>query len=166
VRKDGETVPSRGTRFAEPVDSIPHMDLLDRLARATAPLVATRPLRVIALLGLCAAYIQGGLAKLFDFSAAVAETQGFGVPFAAAATSATIVTELVGSALILTGIYRWLGALWLAGFTLFATFVANRFWEMQPPQRFMVENSFFEHIGLIGGFILVAWHDLRQRERV
>jgi uncharacterized membrane protein YphA (DoxX/SURF4 family) len=142
------------------------MNLLDRLARAVAPLVATRPVHAIALLGLCAAYIQGGLVKLFDFSAAVAETQGFGLPFATAATTATIVTELAGSALILTGIYRWLGALWLAGFTLVATFLANRFWEMQPPQRFMVENSFFEHLGLIGGFVLVAWLDLHRRDRV
>ena len=139
-------------------------NLLDRLARAIAPLVATRPIHFIALLGLCAAYIQGGLTKLLDFNAAVAETQGFGLPFAAAATAATIVTELVGSALILTGIHRWLGALWLAGFTLFATFMASRFWEMQAPQRFMVENSFFEHLGLIGAFLLVAWLDLRKRD--
>jgi uncharacterized membrane protein YphA (DoxX/SURF4 family) len=140
------------------------MNLLDRLTGAIGPLVATRPVHFIALLGLCAAYIQGGLVKLFDFNAAVTETQSFGLPFAAAATAATIVTELAGSALILTGIYRWLGALWLAGFTLLATFAANRFWDMQPPQRFMVENSFFEHLGLIGGFLLVAWLDLRKSD--
>jgi hypothetical protein len=29
----------------------------------------------------------------------------------------------------------------------------------------MAANSFFEHLGLIGGFILVAWHDLDQRRR-
>jgi uncharacterized membrane protein YphA (DoxX/SURF4 family) len=140
------------------------MNPLDRLAGAIGSLVATRPVHFIALLGLCAAYIQGGLTKLIAFNAAVAETQGFGLPFAAAATAATIVTELAGSALILTGIYRWLGALWLAGFTMFATFLANRFWEMQPPQRFMVENSFFEHLGLIGGFLLIAWLDLRKSD--
>ena len=140
------------------------MNLLDRLAWPIGSLVATRPVHFIALLGLCAAYIQGGLDKLFDFNAAVAETQGFGLPFATAATAATIVTELAGSALILTGIYRWLGALWLAGFTLLATFAANRFWEMRPPQRFMIENSFFEHLGLIGGFLLIAWLDLRERQ--
>jgi uncharacterized membrane protein YphA (DoxX/SURF4 family) len=137
--------------------------LLDRLARTVAPLVGTSPVHFIALLGLCAAYIQGGLTKLLDFNAAVAETHSFGVPFAAAATGATIVTELAGSALTLTGTYRWLGALWLAGFTLFATFLANDFWNLQPPQRFMSENSFFEHLGLVGGFLLVAWLDLRER---
>lgn len=51
----------------------------------------------------------------------------------------------------------------LAGFTLMATFVANRFWEMTQPARFMAKNGFFEHIGLVGGFVLVAWHDLVQR---
>ncbi len=156
-------MPTLPSTHDEPKPSA-QMNLLDRLARAIGSLVATRPVHFIALLGLCAAYIQGGLTKLFDFNAAVAETQSFGLPFAAAATAATIVTELAGSALILTGIYRWLGALWLAGFTLFATFVANRFWEMQPPQRFMVENSFFEHLGLIGGFLLVAWLDLRKSD--
>ena len=53
-----------------------HMNLPDRLARAITPLVATRPVYFIALLGLCAAYIQGGLDKLLDFNAAVVETQG------------------------------------------------------------------------------------------
>lgn len=27
----------------------------------------------------------------------------------------------------------------------------------------MVENAFFEHFGLVGGFLLVAWHDLKDR---
>ena len=59
---------------------------------------------------------------------------------------------------------RWLGALWLAGFTPIATLVANRFWELVPPSRFMAENQFFEHLGLIGGFLLVAWLDLDETE--
>jgi hypothetical protein len=28
----------------------------------------------------------------------------------------------------------------------------------------MVANSFFEHWGLVGGFLLVAWHDLSDRD--
>jgi uncharacterized membrane protein YphA (DoxX/SURF4 family) len=141
---------------------MPQMTRLDRLARAFASFIATPPVHFIALLGLCAAYIQGGLDKALDFNAAIAEAQHFGLPFASAAACATIVTELAGSALILTGVYRWLGALWLGGFTLIASFVANRFWELPLPQRFMAENSFFEHLGLVGGFLLVAWLDLRK----
>src|SRR5258708_6806272 len=99
------------------------MNLLDRLAGAIRPLVATQPVHVIALLGLCAAYIQGGLVKLLDFNAAVAETQSFGLPFAAAATVATIVTELAGSALtVVTGLvdavsYLKLGHVFVANMT-------------------------------------------------
>ena len=124
---------------------------------------SSSPVYFIALLLLCAAYLQGGINKLLDFNGAIAEARHFGLEPAALVAIATIVTELLGSALILTGVLRWLGALWLAGFTLIATFIANRFWEVPMPQRFAMENSFFEHLGLAGGFLLVAWHDLRSR---
>ena len=124
--------------------------------------MTTTTIRWLALLALCAAYLQGGLNKALDFGGAIAEMQHFGLAPAVPLALLTIVVELGASLLILSGIYRWAGALVLAGFTLFATFVANRFWEMVPPERFMAANSFFEHIGLIGGFILIAWHDLKQ----
>jgi uncharacterized membrane protein YphA (DoxX/SURF4 family) len=34
--------------------------------------------------------------------------------------------------------------------------VANNFWTMQGHDRFVAINAFFEHIGLIAGFVLVA----------
>lgn len=124
---------------------------------------ATPAVRWLALLGLCAAYLQGGFNKATDFPGAIAEMQHFGLsperPFALA----VIALELVASVMILTGIGRWLGALALAAFTLMATVLALRFWEMAPPARFMAANSFFEHLGLVGGFLLVAWHDLHER---
>ncbi|MDA8052477.1 MAG: DoxX family protein [Rhodospirillales bacterium] len=118
----------------------------------------------LALLLLCAAYIEGGIDKLFDFPGAVAEQAHFGlvpsVPFAIA----TIVTELGGSALVLAGRLRWLAALWLAGFTFIASLTANAFWFMPPGgAKFMAENAFFEHLGLVGGFLLVLLQDLRAR---
>ena len=130
--------------------------------RTAARLLTSRLIRTVALLGLCAAYLQGALQKIFDFSGAVAEAQHFGLPLASMTAIATIVTELVGSLLVLSGYYRWIGALCLAGFTLLATFVANRFWEIPSPDRFMVENAFFEHLGLVGAFLLVAYLDLRE----
>jgi uncharacterized membrane protein YphA (DoxX/SURF4 family) len=122
--------------------------------------------RWVALLLLCAAYLQGGLNKAMDFDAAIAEMNHFGLSPAGPLAVAVIVLELGAAALILTGFYRWLGALALAGFTLMATFVALRFWEMPQPERFMAANSFFEHLGLVGGFLLVAWLDLKERAHV
>jgi hypothetical protein len=34
---------------------------------------------------------------------------------------------------------------------------------MTGMQRFMAANSFYEHLGLAGGFLLVAWHDLARK---
>ena len=118
--------------------------------------------RWIALLLLCAAYLQGGFNKAMDFSSAVAEMNHFGLAPAAPLAVAVIVLELGAAGLVLSGFYRWLGASALAAFTLMATMVALRFWEMPPPQRFMAANAFFEHLGLAGGFLLVAWHDLKE----
>ncbi len=126
-------------------------------------LIGAAFIRWLALLALCAAYLQGGLVKAFDFPGAIAEMTHFGMQPAAPFAIVVIVLELGASAMILAGIWRWLGALFLAGFTLLATFMANRFWEMLPLERFGAANSFFEHIGLCGGFLLVAWHDLNTR---
>ncbi|MEC4593151.1 MULTISPECIES: DoxX family protein [Nitrospirillum] len=126
--------------------------------------VLTPPIvRWVALLGLCAAYLQGGINKALDFSGAVAELAHFGMPAYPALAAAVIVLELGASVMILSGRLRWMGALALAGFTLFATVVANRYWEMAGQERFMTANAFYEHLGLVGGFVLVAWHDLKSR---
>jgi uncharacterized membrane protein YphA (DoxX/SURF4 family) len=137
----------------------------DRLAALVRPIFGSAALRFVAYLGLCAAYLQGGLVKLSDFSGAIGEMQHFGLSPAPVFAVLVIVLELGASALILIGRLRWLGALALAGFTLLATQLALRFWELPAgQQRFMAANSFFEHLGLVGGFLLVAWLDLRDKE--
>jgi uncharacterized membrane protein YphA (DoxX/SURF4 family) len=121
-------------------------------------------MRILAYLGLCAAYIQGGLNKLTDFPGAIGEMTHFGLSPAPLFAVLVILLELLGSVMVLTGFFRWLGALALGAFTLLATFVALRFWELPAGQeRFMAANSFFEHLGLVGGFLLVAWLDLRKQ---
>ncbi len=120
-------------------------------------------LRWIALLALCAAYLQGGLVKAMDFPGAVAEVRHLGLDPAGPMAIATIVVELGASLMVLTGVHRWLGALALAAFTLVASFLANRFWQAPPGGQAMMANAFFEHIGLVGGFLLVAWEDRRGR---
>lgn len=121
---------------------------------------AQSALTLLGLVGLCAAYIQGGLNKLFDYHAAVAEAAHFGLPLPPATAALTIAVELAASAMILAGWYRWLGALVLMAFTLAATVIANRYWELPGGmERFMAANSFYEHLGLAGAFLLVALHD-------
>ncbi|WP_331375847.1 DoxX family protein [Sinorhizobium chiapasense] len=138
--------------------------LENRLAARARPLFAAPALRWVALLALCSAYIQGPLTKVFDFGGAIAEMNHFGLHPAPFFAVAVIVFELAASAMVLSGFFRWLAALALAAFTLAATFVALRFWELAPGQeRLMASNAFFEHLGLVGAFVIVAWQDLHER---
>ena len=127
------------------------------------PLVRSRFVRWLGLLGLCSAYLQGGLNKAGDFGAAIAEMRHFGVEPAAPVAALVIAVELVAPLLILTGVLRWLGAGVLAGFTLFAASVANAFWHAPPDARFGTTAAFLEHVGLACAFALLALHDLRER---
>ena len=136
------------------------------VTRQHAPAIHHGVLRWSCLLLLCSAYLQGGLDKAFDFPAAVAEMHHFGMTPAAPLALLTIAGELGASVLVLSGIQRWAGALYLALFTLAANLVANRFWELAGMARTMSENGFFEHLGLAGAFMLVAWLDLRERAQV
>ena len=135
-----------------------------KLANLVRPIFGAPWMRFVAYLGLCAAYLQGGLNKLTNFPGAIGDMTHFGLSPAPLFAVLVIILELAASVMILAGFFRWLGALGLGAFTLLATFLALRFWELPAGmERFMAANSFFEHLGLVGGFLLVAWLDLRKQ---
>lgn len=110
----------------------------------------------LARLALTGPYLLGGIMKLTDWQGAVAEQAHFGMQPATLFAAATIAVELIGPALILADRLVWLGAGMLGVFTLLAAMVANAFWLMEGQDRFMATNAFFEHLGLVGGFVLIA----------
>ena len=128
-------------------------------------IIGSAVVRTVSLLALCAAYIQGPLTKIFDFNGALIEMDHFGLHPAAFFAVAVIVFELTASAMVVSGRLRWAGALALSCFTLLATFIALRFWEMAPGMdRMMATNAFYEHLGLAGAFVIVAALDLTKGE--
>jgi len=112
----------------------------------------------LARFGLCLAFLYSGVSKLLDFPAALAEQAHFGLNPPALFALATIVVQLGGSLLVLfgRGWQRALGALALAGFTIAATVIGHAFWTMSGDERFHNLNSFLEHAGLVGGFVIIA----------
>jgi uncharacterized membrane protein YphA (DoxX/SURF4 family) len=111
----------------------------------------------LARLALVGAYLLGGIVKLADWPGAVAEQAHFGLAPPALWAAVTIAVELIGPLLILSGRLVWLGAGMLGVFTLLAALTANAFWTMPAgAERFAATNAFFEHLGLIGGFVLAA----------
>lgn len=109
-----------------------------------------------------APFIVGGLTKVFDWPAGVAEMAHVGLQPAAAFNLAALLTQLLGSALVIANRWVWLGAGALGVFTVWATLLAHRFWEFSGSERFMQLNSFFEHWTISAAFILVAVVGLRK----
>lgn len=105
---------------------------------------------------LASAYLYGGLVKLSDFQAAIAEQEHFGLHPGWLWAVMAIIVELGGSALVISGRLVWLGAGAIGVLTAIATFIANNFWTMEGHERFMAINTFLEHLGLIAGFVLAA----------
>jgi len=122
----------------------------------------SRVIQGVALLGLCAAYLQGGLVKLLDFGGATAEMAHFGLQPAALMAAGVILLELGGAALVLSGHGRRWAALALGLFTLAASVLANPFCTLDGPQRLPQMNAFFEHLGLAGAWLLVACRNERS----
>ncbi len=109
-----------------------------------------------ARLALTSAYVLGGVTKLLNFPAAVAEQERFGMRPAWLWAILAILIELGGSALILSGTLVWLGAGALGCLTAIAMLKADNFWTKSGNERLVQANTFFEHLGLIGGLVLVA----------
>lgn len=123
------------------------------------------PTGFIARFLLVSAYLVGGVTKLSDWPSALAEQAHFGMTPPALWAGLTIAVELIGSALILTGRLVWLGAGMLGVFTFLAALTANAFWAMPAgAERFAATNAFFEHMGLVGGFILAAILGYRAKQ--
>jgi transmembrane protein len=126
------------------------------------PLLRSWWLSVVARVALTTAYWWGGVAKLLDFPAAVAEVRHMGLEPAALLAAATIALELGASIMLIVGWWVGVAAAALACFTILATLLGHPFWNVPAEAHFQEFNAFLDHIGLVGGFILAAI--LGQRE--
>jgi uncharacterized membrane protein YphA (DoxX/SURF4 family) len=117
----------------------------------------------ISRIALVSSFLIGGMQKLIDFPAAVAEQAHFGLQPAWLWATAAIMVELGGSALVIVGGWVWLGAGGLGVLTAVAMLTANDFWAKTDHDRFMAVNAFFEHLGLIAGLVLISLLSLREQ---
>lgn len=98
-----------------------------------------------------------GLAKLFDFPAAVAEMTANGLPAPAVFAALTIAVQLIGSALVIRGgSLVWLGAGALGVFTAITIPVSHAFWRAEGAEAIAKMHVAVEHLSVIGGLIIVA----------
>ena len=101
-------------------------------------------------------FLGSAIDKITNFAGAQAEMAHFALNPPWLFAVATILTQLIGSVLILANRATWLGAGALAVFTLLTIPIAHHFWTMEG-QMALIEFYFsVEHLSVIGGMILVA----------
>ena len=122
-----------------------------------ASLLRSSAFGILARAVLTLPYWWSGITKLTDLHGALAEAAHLGLKPAGLVVGATVAVQLGGSLLLILGRAGWLAAGALGVFTALATLIAHPYWTVaDPAERFHALNTFLEHIGLIGGFMLAA----------
>ena len=79
-----------------------------------------------------------------------------GTPFPAVVHWTGITIQFIACALILSGWHAEVGVLFLIAFTIAATAIFHRFWNMQDPARRNVSRvMFLNNIGVLAGLLLL-----------
>ena len=111
---------------------------------------------LLARIGLASAFLYSGVTKFLELSSAMQEIEAVGVPYPSIAWAATVMVQISGALMLLTGIGFEVGAFLLAGFTVFATALGHPFWRMEGAPFTRALTTSLEHFGLISSFLLVA----------
>jgi putative oxidoreductase len=114
-------------------------------------------LLLLARLAIAAIFLQSGFGKLTNLGGFVAGLEGQGVPLAAVLGPLGAVVEFVGGLALALGAWTRLAALLVAGFTVVATLIAHRYWELPADQQMIQSIQFMKNVAIIGGLLsLVA----------
>jgi uncharacterized membrane protein YphA (DoxX/SURF4 family) len=132
--------------------------------RPIAHLLSSNRFAVLSCSLLTLPFWSSGIAKLIDIPGAIGEAQHFGLEPAIVIVILTVLVQIGGSVLLISGRWSWLGAGALGVFTALATLIAHPFWQVTDEMaRFHARNTFLEHAGLIGGLMIAA--ALQERAR-
>lgn len=126
------------------------------MPRVIQALLSNRSVAFAARVVLTFPFWGSGLDKLINFSGGVAEMRQFGLEPAMLFNIAVFTTQLVGSALIVSGRHVWLGAGALGTFTALTIPLVHHFWTMQGAEALHAFHTAGEHVGMIGGLITVS----------
>lgn len=107
---------------------------------------------------------MAGLFGLLNFGVIIDEMVTEKLPAPVAFAVATIATQLIGSALLISN-YRglgWIGAGTLAVFTLMTIPIGHAFWTFAEPKRTAEFHIALEHITVVGGLLLAGLCSLKK----
>ena len=113
-------------------------------------------LLLLARLALGAIFLQSGFGKLTNLPGFAASLEGMGVPFASVLGIIGPCVEFFGALALMLGAWTRLAAILVAAFTVAATLIAHRFWDMPPEQQGMQTIQFMKNLAILGGLLAVV----------
>ncbi len=108
------------------------------------------------LVGRClvaALFLQSGLTKPFNWTAALDELAGFGIPRSSRLLTLALGAQLVGGLGLVAGIFTPWCALMLLAFMVPATFYVHGFWRYKGSERAHHSLGFFQNLTMSGGLV-------------
>lgn len=117
----------------------------------------TDTLIVIGRMALGALFVIGGLTHVRNSGAVMGLMTRQGVPLAGPLLIAGTVFQIMAGTLLMAGVAVQYAALGLVVFTVAATGMVLRFWELpQGPERHVATNAFLSNLGIVGGLLIAA----------
>ncbi|MBX3610988.1 MAG: DoxX family protein [Hydrogenophaga sp.] len=117
------------------------------------------PFALLARLLLAALFLPAGLSKIGGFAGTAGYIGSVGLPAPELAAVVAIAVEVLGSALLIIGLFTRPAALVLAVFTLVASVFFHAYWAIPADQgqaAFMQSLLFWKNIGVVGGLLGLA----------
>ena len=109
-------------------------------------------------------FILSGLGKLPHFQAVAGMMAGKGIPLASVALVITLLIEIGGGLLILTGYQAKYAAPVIALWLIPVTLVFHHFWGIPGEQQQEQMVNFLKNVAIIGGLLILAYASPEQIE--
>jgi putative oxidoreductase len=116
---------------------------------------ANDALLLLGRIAIASVFIPAGLSKLGNLEGFAASLERGGVPFAHLMAMLGALVEFLGGIAIAVGIQVRVAAALMILFTIVATLIAHRFWELEGAARQAQRGQFFKNLGLVGGFLFL-----------
>jgi putative oxidoreductase len=100
-------------------------------------------------------FVESGFGKLMNLDGFAAGLAERGLPLAGALALIGAAVEFFGGVAAVIGFKARYAALLLVAFTLAATLIAHRFWDVDDASARMQQIQFFKNIAITGGFLFL-----------
>ena|ERR1700757_661297 len=102
-------------------------------------------------------FILSGLGKLAHFHDTAAMMAGKGIPLATVALAITLLIEIGGGLMVLTGFKAQYAALVIVVWLIPVTLVFHNFWAAPAAQQMEQQINFLKNVAIMGGLLVTAY---------